>query len=75
MVGRTPRSVPDALVGLLGLNGVEFIRGRRVQGVCATMTSIIDNNSGKTKLFLDRAVGLIDGLVGVRGSGCVGVGD
>ena len=30
--GQTPWSAADALVGLLGLNGVEFIGDRRVQG-------------------------------------------
>ena len=32
IVGRTPRSAADALVGLFGLDGVEFIGDRRVQG-------------------------------------------
>ena len=32
IVGRTPRSAADAFVGLLGLDGVEFIGERRVQG-------------------------------------------
>jgi hypothetical protein len=31
-MGQTPRSAADALVGLFGLDGVEFIGYRRVQG-------------------------------------------
>jgi hypothetical protein len=32
IVRQTPRSAADALVGLFGLDGVEFIGYRRVQG-------------------------------------------